>query len=229
MKRKLKEELIRLSTDIITSRELNEITEMYEKAKDLYEKLAVLKFIDEKLKDVEIDVSKNVIAEKFESMANAVLNSNSAVPETNPHTEDIIIPGMDTIKDMVSEMPKETGTDEILNDFLGKPELMKNDKDYFSPSKEATGKNESKTKSLNDKLNDKQIKVGLNDRLAFVKHLFNGSTEEYNRVLSQLNTIQTEERSVAFILNMVKPDYNNWADKEEYEERFMALIERRFA
>ncbi len=60
MKRKLREELVKLSTDIITSREDSELTDLYEVAKNLYEKLAVLKFIDEKLSDVEVDVSKNV-------------------------------------------------------------------------------------------------------------------------------------------------------------------------
>ena len=230
MKKKLKEELVKLSTDIITSRNMNEITDLYEAAKTMYEKLAVLKFIDEKLKDIEIDVSKNVIAEKFESMANAVLNGNSSVPESNPHEEDIIThPGMDTIKDMVSEMPTdENPVDEVLAEFLGKPELMKNDKELFMPPKENGVKKESAVKSLNDKLKGKEIKVDLNNRLAFVKHLFNGSTEDYNRVLSQLSTIDTEERSMAFITNMVKPDYNNWVGKEEYEERFTALIEQRF-
>lgn len=230
MKRKLKEELIKLSTDIITSRDMNEITDMYEAARTLYEKLAVIKFIDEKLKDIEIDVSKNVIAAKFETMANAVLNANSGVPESNPHQEDIIThPGMDTIKDMVSEMPSETPVDEVLADFLGKPELMKNDKELFMPPKENGVKKQTVAKSLNDKLNGKEIKVDLNNRLAFVKHLFNGSTEDYNRVLSQLSTIDTEERSIAFIENMVKPDYTNWEGKEEYAERFMELIERRFS
>ncbi|GAB5474581.1 MAG: hypothetical protein Mars2KO_26800 [Maribacter sp.] len=230
MKKKLKEELVKLSTDIITSKNMTEITDLYEAAKTMYEKLAVLKFIDEKLKDIEIDVSKNVIAAKFEAMANAVLNDNAAVPETNPHQEDIMIPGMDTIKDMVSEMPNETPVDEVLADFLGKPELMKNDKEVFMPPKEnGVEKPQLVSKSLNDTLNGKEIKVDLNNRLAFVKHLFNGSTEDYNRVLSQLGTIDTEERSIAFITNMVKPDYNNWVGKEEYEERFMGLIERRFA
>jgi len=230
MKRKLKEELVKLSTDIITSRDMNEITDIYEAAKTLYEKLAVLKFIDEKLKDIEIDVSKNVIAAKFETMANAVLNANSGVPESNPHQEDIIThPGMDTIKDMVSEMPTENPVDEVLAEFLGKPELMKNDKELFRPTKENGIKRETVTKSLNDTLNAKEIKVDLNNRLAFVKHLFNGSAEDYNRVISQLSTIDTEERSIAFVTNMVKPDYNNWEGKEEYEERFMTLIERRFA
>jgi hypothetical protein len=229
MKRKLKEELVKMSTDIITSRNLNEITELYEASKNLYEKLAVLKFIEEKLNDIEVDVTKNVIAAKFETMANAVLNVDSSVPESNPHDEDIITPGMQTIKDMVSEMPNDAAVDEVLAEFMAKPNVMKNDKELFEPQTgNAADKNE-KVKSLNDKLVEKELKIDLNNRLAFVKHLFNKSTEDYNRVLSQLNTIDTEERSKAFIKNMVKADYNNWEGKEEYEERFIALIERKFS
>jgi len=230
MKKKLKEELRKLSTDIITSRDMNEISDLYEAAKGLYEKLAVLKFIEEKLHDIEIDVSKNVIAAKFEKMANAVLSANSSVPESNPHEEDIMTPGIDTIKDMLPEMSTEqTRVDEVLEEFLAKPDYVKNDKELFMPSKENGATKEIKVKSLNDKLNAKHIKVDLNNRLAFVKHLFNGSAEDYNRVLSQLNTIETEERSISFINNMVKPEYNNWEGKEEYEVRLMTLIERRFS
>lgn len=229
MKRKLKEELIKMSTDIITSRDMNNIAELYEASKNLYEKLAVLKFIDEELNELEVDVSKNVIASKFEVMANAVLNANSSVPETNPHEEDIITPGMDTIKHIVSEMPSDTPVDEVLAEFLAKPQLMKNDKELFMPQNENGIKKETFQKSVNDALTNKDIKVDLNNRLAFVKHLFDGSMEDYNRVLSQLNTIESEERSVAFINNLVRPEYNNWEGKEEYVNRFMALIERRFA
>lgn len=228
MKKKLKEELRKLSTDIITSRDTDSLDNLYTAARNLYEKLAVLKFIEEKLHDIEVDVSKNVIAAKFETMANAVLSANSSVPENNPHEEDIMIPGIDTIKDMVSEMPTSAPVDEVLAEFLAKPDYMKNDKELFMPQTGAEPKKETLAKSLNDKLTNKEIKVDLNNRLAFVKHLFNGSTEDYNRVLSQLNTIDTEERSISFIENMVKPDYNHWVGKEEYAERFMQLIERRF-
>ena len=226
MKQKLKDDLIKLSTDIITSRDMNDIPALYEAAKNMYEKLAVLKFIEEELNDIQVDVSKSVIAEKFEAMANAVLSANSSVPENNPHQQDIIIPGMDTIKDMVSEMPTAENLDEVLNEFMGKPNLMKNDKELFTPT---DIEKEVAPKSLNDRLSNKELKVDLNNRLAFVKHLFNDSTEDYNRVLSQLSTIDSEERSIAFITNMVKPDYNNWDGKEEYELRFMDLIARRFA
>lgn len=230
MKRKLKEELVKMSTDIITSRGLKEIPELYEAARKLYEKLAVLKFIDEKLNDIEIDVSKNVIAAKFEKMANAVMNENKSVPESNPHKEDIMTRGMDTIREMVSEMPTEAEADQVFAEFVAKPELMKNDKDLVSPEiNKKQHEEEPKLKSLNDKLVNKEISVGLNDRLAFVKHLFNDSTEDFNRVISQLNTIESEERSIAFIENMIKPDYNQWSGKEEYENRFISLITRRFS
>jgi len=221
MKSKLKEELIRLSTDIITSREPQDIAGLYEKAKDLYEKLAVLKFIEEKLDDVEIDVSKNEIASKFEKLANAVINENHTIPESNPHQEDIMIPGMDTIKDMVSEMPN---LEDMLNDIDGTQSYMKNDMDLFMP--EVTPE---PLKSLNERLHAKELKVDLNNRLAFVKYLFNDSTEDYNRVISQLNTIDSQERAISFIKNMVKPDYNNWEGKEEYENRLLDMLERKFS
>jgi hypothetical protein len=228
MKRKLKEELVKLSTEIITSHDMGDIHELYEAAKNLYEKLAVLKFIEEKLNDVEIDDSKNVMAAKFEKMASAVMEGNKGVPESNPHDEDIMTPGMDTIKHMISEMPSDANIEQLFAEFVAKTDVLKNDMKDVTPDKESLSK-DSKGRSLNDSHSAKEMVVGLNDRLAFVKHLFNDSTEEFNRVLSQLNTIESQDRSTAFIENMVKPEYNNWKGKEEYATRFMALVERRFS
>jgi len=228
MKGKLKKELKKLATEILTADNLDDISTFYEVSKNLYEKLAVLRFIEEELNDMEVDVSKNAIAAKFEEMANAVLQSNQSVPENNPHEEDIMIPGMDTIKDMVSEMPNNDQLEDVLAEFMSKPSYQKNDMELFMPSKEDVSQVE-KPKSLNDRLAKTDVKVDLNNRLAFVKHLFNDNMEDYNRVLSQLNTIDSEERSLSFIKNMVKPDYNNWEGKEEYEERFIEVVSRRFA
>ncbi|RKR14890.1 hypothetical protein CLV91_0971 [Maribacter vaceletii] len=227
MKKKIKAELVKLATQIITAEDLTEITGLYDASKEMYEKLAVLKYINDNLNDVEVNVAKSPIAAKFEKMANAVLNENKLVPESNPHEEDIMIPGMDTIKDMVLEMPEDKKVDAVLSEFLEKPNYAKNDKELFMPKANEIQTKDSK--SVNDRVSSKEIKVDLNNRLAFVKHLFNDSTEDYNRVLSQLNTIDSEERSVSFIVNMVKPDYNNWEGKEDLEERFMQLIERKFA
>jgi hypothetical protein len=81
-------------------------------------------------------------------------------------------------------------------------------------------------KSLNDKIRD-DIQIGLNDRIAFVKNLFGGSQEDFNRVVSQLNSFKTEKEAKKFINKMVKPDYN-WSDNEDIEQRFMSIVERKF-
>ncbi|RDI05386.1 hypothetical protein [Flavobacterium sp. AG291] len=92
----------------------------------------------------------------------------------------------------------------------------------------ATRSDFERPKSLNDALG-KMISLGLNDRIAFEKNLFSGSADDLNRVLSQLNTINNYDEAKDFIDNLVKPDYNNWEGKEEYEERFMAIVEKKFA
>ncbi|RWW99553.1 hypothetical protein [Flavobacterium cerinum] len=82
-------------------------------------------------------------------------------------------------------------------------------------------------KTLNDSLG-KTISLTLNDRIAFEKQLFGGSGEDLNRVLSQLNTMNNYEDAKSFIEDLVKPDYNDWAGKEEYAERFMGIVEKKF-
>ncbi len=88
MKNKLKLELRKLSTEILTAENLDDVTSLYEISKNLYEKLAVLKFIEVELNDMEVDVSKNAIAAKFEEMANG-------------DTRNIEIAYLKTIKDEV--------------------------------------------------------------------------------------------------------------------------------
>lgn len=85
-----------------------------------------------------------------------------------------------------------------------------------------------KSVSINDKLR-KTVTIGLNDKIAFVKHLFGGSDADFIRVISQLNTFDNYQESYDFIQEIVKPDYNNWAGKEEVEERFMHIVENKFS
>jgi hypothetical protein len=94
-------------------------------------------------------------------------------------------------------------------------------------TKTTTFQEEPKSVSLNDRLN-KGINIGLNDRIAFEKRLFGGSADDFNRVLSQLNTFDTFEEAKGFIEDFVKPDYDNWKGKEEYEVRFLEIVEKKF-
>jgi hypothetical protein len=99
--------------------------------------------------------------------------------------------------------------------------------DDFQEEETISEKIETKATSLNDKLS-KGINIDLNDRIAFVKHLFGNSDEDYNRVLNQLITYDSFEEAQNFIDDMVKPDYNSWKGKDDYSQRFIEIIEKKF-
>jgi len=87
---------------------------------------------------------------------------------------------------------------------------------------------DEKPLSLNDQ-HLKTINIGLNDKMAFVKNLFGESNEDYNRVLSQLNTFSTFEEAKDFIDEIIKPDYNNWDGVDDYAERFIEIVAKKFS
>lgn len=87
---------------------------------------------------------------------------------------------------------------------------------------------QAKPVSLNEKL-ARGFHIDLNDRIAFTKNLFGNSTEDYSRVLNQLLTFDSYAEAKEFIENMVKPDYNNWEGKDDYAERFLGIIEKKFS
>lgn len=86
----------------------------------------------------------------------------------------------------------------------------------------------SETKEEIPVVNGKAIVLGLNDKIAFEKNLFAGNGDDLNRVLSQLNTFTNWDEAKSFVLDFVKPDYNNWENKEEFEVRFLEIVENKF-
>ncbi|MDD3005404.1 hypothetical protein [Flavobacterium sp.] len=139
---------------------------------------------------------------------------------TEGHIEPVFVrvePEIITEKPVITEEVKEEQTE---------PEKEETTDPVMKPIRELP--KEPKNLSLNDTLS-KNISIGLNDRIGFEKHLFGGSSEDLNRVLSQLSTFSTYAEAEEFIEDMVKPDYNNWAGKEEFAARFMEIIENKFA
>ena len=133
--------------------------------------------------------------------------------------------GGDYSNTLFVKLDKETETVEPQIDFE-LPKVNNIEQDY---KEELISENsELKTVSLNEKL-AKGISIDLNDRIAFVKHLFGNSDEDYNRVLNQLITYDSFEEAQNFIEDMVKPDYNNWEGKEDYAQRFVEIIEKKFS
>lgn len=109
---------------------------------------------------------------------------------------------------------------EITTDFI--PEFKEVVFEKASESKENKA-----TLNLNDMMT-KNATLTLNDRVAFEQNLFDGSTEDLNRVISQIATFDKFEEAKEFIEEMVKPDYNFWKGKDEFANRFMEFVESKF-
>ncbi|SDS34638.1 hypothetical protein [Gramella sp. MAR_2010_147] len=244
MKKKIETDLIRIAENIIQNKGKLDANGLKEKAKDLYEKLTVLAFTE---KHLEEDKSEKVAEKPVQKKANKV-SYDEFYPDGTEYNEDsdaITEPNTEKIKDIVAQMPPETEKiDSMMSQINAAPEPSRSSDrgqekrdfrnigvDYDNlPDFEPVNHVEktSKPRSLNDRLK-KGINIGLNQRLSYIKHLFGGDTADYNRVLSQLNTFTSLEEARKFIDKVVKPDYNNWEGKVEYEERFMAHIENKFS
>ena len=129
--------------------------------------------------------------------------------------------GMETINEIVTEIPDETKTeiDDDLFSSLASPEFVIKDDNTPEISFESKKLNESLIKGVN---------IGLNDKIAFTKSLFDGNEEDYTRVVSQLQTCSSWDEAFKFLNDVVKPDYNNWEGKEEIEKRFLKCIQNNF-
>jgi chemotaxis protein histidine kinase CheA len=343
MKKKLEAELISIAHRILKLKNKSELIQLHQEAQKLYEKLSVLRFVEENFADVKPTIGRTQIEEKLEAAFDTVAETEefktevapseaepiaeaeeikAEEPTVEPAAEEEIaakefapeaeapqpeaieeveqIPAEENVELPTAEI-EETETEETVEEdedeetletaeslfkpafelsFENKSEEVKEDaKDEFkNPNAQITFEdilgssyvdpvfvkpedlqkeheavktdnvipigrsfsdnsnvisinktdNESKAFSLNDRLS-KGITIGLNDRVAFMKHLFANSSEDYNRVLSQLMTFDTFEDAKDFIDNMVKPDYNNWDGKDEYAERFMEIVEKKFS
>ncbi|MDC7994931.1 hypothetical protein [Altibacter sp. HG106] len=230
----------------------------------LYEKLAVLEYLEHQLKDDDNASSKG--AESFDSKSfreQQWFADPQPVPQPE-HKEDLVEPVIEKIKDLVAQMPEQSQkVDQLLEEILPKKHYQKNDLEEFAsnfqempvferkqqdsasnrlqekePSKGVSPSSEKKKlindlgmsekpRSINDSVSN-GVQIGLNDRLAYIKHLFDGSAEDYNRVLSQLSAFSSYEEAETFLKGKVKPAYNYWLQKEEYADRFMTAVEKRF-
>jgi hypothetical protein len=257
MQEQLQKELKAIASKITTLDHTSDINALKNEAKAIYEKLTVLEFVatnidligtketennapvflkEEKKEEIIIETAKPAtvipeIKEKVVEMATKeVIPEEIKIPEVElePKQETIIavvkkVEEIQKPQEITKEIPvttkKESAND--LNSFLSTDDVDT----IFN--EEQWQKKEVDKKSLNRKLIPEIITVGLNDRIAFVNNLFNYSQADFNRVLSQLNTIDNEQAAYEFINKRVKPEYD-WTGKEEYEARLLDLIARRF-
>jgi len=278
MKKKLEADLMSIAHKILQIKDKSDVTVLFIETRRLYEKLAILRFVEEHFGDAKPTIGQAEVVEKmkhfFEEFDVFEFPKNNIIPGII--SDEIIIEEEEEVaylEDSVEETQEPTAIEfepsfeieeeqeeeiesEISNpveevqisflDLLGSDYLettfVKLDQNEETPpaitfdideesdiqEDEIESESDLKTISLNEKL-AKGINIDLNDKIAFVKNLFGNSDEDYNRVLNQLITYDSFEEAQSFIEDMVKPDYNSWEGKEDYEQRFIEIIEKKFA
>lgn len=248
MKKKLELELKSVAQRILEITDLEDVSTIHAEVAILFEKLSALKFLQDNYNETQSTIAND---SSFFSMLDQAFNNKFSdsvevndsvylredIQQPDEDQEEIIEPLMEKIKDIVAQMPQESeAVDDLLKVITPKPNYHKNDfeditadfKDtpVFEPVNNSSLTNPKK--SLNDKLKGGGLNIGLNDKLAFIKQLFDGSSEDYHRVIAQVNTSSNFEEARNLIQNVVKSEYNNWENKEIFEARFMEIIEARF-
>jgi len=241
MHKKIEAELVSLAHSVLQMKNIDDISVLHKKAQEICEKLSVLKFVDTYMNSLPTTEERKEVA----------VNEKAPIVAVETKEESIsIVENLDEIKETTSqpnaEVEEVSGVEEtLLKVDMGETSLFQNtleeelkdavSADVATQMFERVSKEnpvieevpEHKQRSLNDTLFKNNIQIGLNDRIAFVKYLFEGNQEDFNRVLSQLNSFKTEVEAKGFMTNMVKPDYD-WSNSVAYEQRFINLIERKF-
>ena len=216
MPNKIHQQLKQLAKEILEMEKPYDYQKVYDATLLLFERLILIKNAEGFNKDFWEDLETN-----FDQAVDFI--KGQPVAETaaeNFNDREELPPIMDTIKEIVKEIPE---TKPSVADLF-----QENSKELSFERKEEVPSTEKETqKSLNDKFS-KGLQVDLNDRLAFIKYLFDQNANDYQRAISQIATLQTWEQAQKFILEMIKPDYNQWEGKEQYEIRFLKIVENNF-
>tara|TARA_R110001592_G_scaffold69489_4_gene213195 strand:- start:1817 stop:2512 length:696 start_codon:yes stop_codon:yes gene_type:complete len=227
MKDSVRKELKELCYYIIENNNSLARPEQLTRVQMLYERLLVLNYLEEleeEGKTIPGPALKTApaLAPKPEPKVTSRTESISKVPNAteNSSSESVKKPSPSAV-----ETPKPAA--EEIKPAPQKVAAEKEIKVETTSSQSTINSEAGQSHSINDKLAKGAITVGLNDRIAFVKHLFNDSQADFNRVLSQLNTLDTYLESMYFIENLVKPDYD-WENKKPYEDRLISLVKKRF-
>lgn len=256
MHKKLEAELVSLASSILQMKNKDDVNALHKKARDIYEKLTVLRFVEDyvekspNLSDTEeetISTKQQEWVDEVEFESKMVVDEvefeskmATEIPEEPEEKEAFLESKMEELFNEGDTIVKETAKksyslqisledefkDAISSDIATNL-FERATKENPIIKEEIVEKQEHKNRSLNDALFKNNIQVGLNDRIAFVNQLFDGSQQDFNRVVSQLNSFKTEEEAKNFIYEFVKPDYD-WSNKVEFEQRLISLIERKF-
>ena len=223
MTEKIKTALVQWATNIIKDQSNWDDEKTHDAIQKIYELSIFQKMI---IDQEEID---QTLWERHQKKLDEVISS--LTEDTNKEKikdDDMeVAPMMETIKNMVTEMP-EPETYEKLFESVGTPPTFMSKKNDSIRNKLDTEKDISNDKkNINDQFS-KKLSVDNNERLAFIKHLFDGDTNNYERVLNQTLTLGSWAEVSNLICSKVKIEYNNWKGKEDIADRFLTVLQKSF-
>jgi len=217
MSKKIHQELFRIAKEILEKDKTLDLQKAYDQTLSLLEQLILIKYSEE----LSGDLSQELDLKLDNTIDFIKADDRENTKEDFQMTDRQDLPDLNnSVKDIVKETHEKT-SHEAQIDELTTQDLS------FEPKEKVSTQKEIIKERLNDKFS-KGLQIDLNDRLAFIKHLFDKRPNEYQRAISQISTFQSWNQAKVFILEMVKPDYDNWKGKELYEERFLKIIENNF-
>ena len=222
MKEIVQQELLALAEKIIRNANQLNASTLQQEARLLYERAVVLAYLTDNQPQQTASAQQVVASPKANEIKgfgaatrqpNSFLQESKTIQKTEstqpifPSINNIVQkPQQPVLEDILAEIPKEQPVFEQKN-----------------PLKETN------QKTLNDIISNRAIQLGLNDRIAFISHLFEGNERDFAEAINALNNLTSEQEAIRFIQQKIKPVFNNWIGKEEYEERFVEVVSKKFS
>lgn len=177
-----------------------------------------------------ISVTPKVNIETALMMENSEIVHHSVPDLPVPGVE--VIPGREPIRNFAAEQPaaflEEKQTDKPVQEMV-----MAKESEVLSINQKISTLQRDKTPSKGEQIsvkpiNDLKLAITLNDKLLFVKDLFNGYNLAYSEAIEILNRFTTFEEASRF-LNSNYVIKNDWESKAATTEKFYALLRRRYS
>jgi len=198
-----------------------------EKTHDAIQKLYELSIVQKMLLEQE-NPDQNLWKQQQAQLSEVIESLTGKPIKESPKEENMeVAPMMETIKNMVTEMPEPETYEKLFETVEETPTFVPKANETIEKQPETKVSQTEERKNLNDQF-AKILSIDLNDRLAFIKHLFEGDTKNYERVLAQVVTFDSWSEVFHFIEVQVQTEYNNWEGKEEIAERFFAILRKNF-
>lgn len=160
---------------------------------------------------------------EIEEKQEDIIIEEDSKPEVIEKVEEVVTPVSIPEKDVVIEVPAPSP---VVEEAPARPLTI----NELIQQQKQSGTNvtqQFQTSTSQDKVVDLKTAVSLNDKLLYIKDLFNGYSLAYSEAIELLNRFNSFAEADAFL----QANYalkNNWADKSQSVDKFYTLLRKKF-